>query len=296
MNSICYILQVFQPSKEENKSDLRANPQSIKTDVQQNKNLNKNVLMKRTAPEAARSAFMCFSLHRKKNRKENDPNMEAENVFAYFSNEWKKMSNQERSSWEEEARKDKLRFAKEKANLSGGWDITKRRAKKNPLAPKRPMSAFLKFSKTRRKIVKEENPHICNTDVSRLLGEMWRNADPSERHPYIEEEARERIIYKAKIAKFRSEQAKREAFRTKINPEDYSFPVKNVEIDSRQQYQYDNEYRSIPPPFNGERMYDRSNSFVPEMQDPVQTQTYHYTHPVSSSPYSPQSQRGVYFI
>ena len=51
-----------------------------------------------------------------------------------------------------------------------------------------------------------------NTDVSRLLGEMWRNAPTAERSKYIEEEAKERKIYKEKIAQWKKEQARREAF------------------------------------------------------------------------------------
>jgi HMG (high mobility group) box len=49
---------------------------------------------------------------------------------------------------------------------------------------------------------------FSNTDVSRLLGEMWRNASAAERAPYIEDEERERAAYKEDIRRFREEQAK----------------------------------------------------------------------------------------
>lgn len=52
---------------------------------------------------------------------------------------------------------------------------------------------------------------MSNTDVSRLLGEMWRNASPRERAPYVEQEKRERAIYKKDIAMFRADQAKQDA-------------------------------------------------------------------------------------
>lgn len=89
--------------------------------------------------------------------------------------------------------------------------IPKRRAKKHPLAPKRPMSAFLKFSKIQRPIVKKDNPDMGNTDVSRLLGELWRNLSPREKAPYREQELRERNIYKENIKKFRDDQARQDA-------------------------------------------------------------------------------------
>jgi hypothetical protein len=73
------------------------------------------------------------------------------------------------------------------------------------------MSAFLKYSQTRRNVVKEENPDMANTDVSRLLGEMWRNASSRERAPYVEQEKRERDIYNKTIARWRTEQARLDA-------------------------------------------------------------------------------------
>ena len=69
--------------------------------------------------------------------------------------------------------------------------LPKRRAKKHPLAPKRPMSAFLKFSLNTRKSVKASHPDMNNTDISRLLGEMWRNAQEDEKKPYVEAELKE---------------------------------------------------------------------------------------------------------
>lgn len=103
------------------------------------------------------------------------------------------------------------RFVREKAEYKGPWVVPKRRAKKHPLAPKRPMSAFLKYSQKRRSAVKEQNPDMSNTDVSRLLGEMWRNASSEERAPYVEQEELERAQYKAEIKKWRQEQAKADA-------------------------------------------------------------------------------------
>ena len=51
-------------------------------------------------------------------------------------------------------------FVREKEQYKGEWSIPKRRAKKHPGAPKRPMSAFLKYSQSRRGKVKEDNPDM----------------------------------------------------------------------------------------------------------------------------------------
>lgn len=53
-----------------------------------------------------------------------------------------------------------IRFVREKEQFKGEWVVPKRRAKKHPLAPKRPMSAFLKYSQSRRGKVKKDNPDM----------------------------------------------------------------------------------------------------------------------------------------
>ena len=50
------------------------------------------------------------------------------------------------------------------------------------------MSAFLKYSKNNRKRLIRDNPALSNTDISKLLGAMWRNAPPEEKDTYRKEE------------------------------------------------------------------------------------------------------------
>lgn len=124
---------------------------------------------------------------------------------------WKNLSSQERTHWDEIARKDKERYLEEKAKYSGPWQVPYQRQKKNPAAPKRPMSAFLFFSLGLRSKLKEENPDMKNTDISRLLGEMWRNLPPEEREPHVQKEKSEREKYKIAMAAWKSENEAKEA-------------------------------------------------------------------------------------
>ena len=155
---------------------------------------------------------MCFKDNKKKEvMKKEGIAKDNDDLLKIFATAWKILSDKDRAYWDEEARNDKVRFVQEKAVYKGTWNTPKRRAKKHPGAPKRPMSAFLKFSKGRRKTVKEENPDVCNTDVSRLLGEMWRNASEAEKAPYVEAEIEERNKYKDVMQKWKDEQAQLDA-------------------------------------------------------------------------------------
>ncbi|EJK52170.1 hypothetical protein THAOC_28594 [Thalassiosira oceanica] len=115
---------------------------------------------------------------------------------------WRNLSQNERSRWEGAARDDKKRFTREKKRQKPV--ARKVRAKKNPLAPKRPMSAFLMYAQRQRKIVQGDNPDLSNADVSRLLGEHWRNAKIEQKRPFLEREKAERKIYKAKTEAFKN--------------------------------------------------------------------------------------------
>lgn len=95
------------------------------------------------------------------------------------------------------------RYLRERENSKETTVAPKRRAKKDPNAPRRPMSAFLAFSQARRSEVKNKNPTLKNTDVSRLLGSIWRTAPLSEKTRFREAEKLEREKYNEKMRIFR---------------------------------------------------------------------------------------------
>ena len=57
---------------------------------------------------------------------------------------------------------------------SGGGRKKKQRAKKDPNAPKKPLSAYMLWLQDNRAAIKEEYPGISMTDVSKKAGEKWK--------------------------------------------------------------------------------------------------------------------------
>ncbi len=112
-------------------------------------------------------------------------------------------------------------------------------------APRRPMSAFLFYSLGKRQQIKTDNPEMKNTEVSRVLGEMWRSLSDEERLPFVEREKEEREKYKLAIAEWRQEmEAKKEAQRGfPPNPACIIVPQEN-------HARYPDPYvaRAVPPP------------------------------------------------
>lgn len=125
-------------------------------------------------------------------------------VAKMVSRAWKAMDENEREKWEEMARRDKARFLLEKQMYKGPWKIPiSAKGNRDPNAPKRPMSAFLSYSNKKRGAMKRLHPNISNSDISRLLSKMWKEAPQEERKTYIETEFKLRQAYKKKMAEFK---------------------------------------------------------------------------------------------
>ena len=131
-------------------------------------------------------------------------------VAKLISIEWRNLTPEQRDPFEKMARLDKERFEVEKSMYTGPWKIpAKKRSQKDPAAPKRPMSSFLSFSNAKRADLKRKNPGMTNTEASKVLAILWREAPDEEKREHIEGEAKLREIYKVKIAAWR-ERTKRE--------------------------------------------------------------------------------------
>eukprot|EP00978_Attheya_sp_CCMP212_P022381 scaffold66710_cov47-Attheya_sp.AAC.6 len=153
------------------------------------------------APKRFKSAYMFFStaMHPEirtslgsKGAKEKTPV-----IAKLVSIEWKGLNEEERARWEEMARLDKERFEREKSTYNGPWKVPMR--KKDASTPKRPMSAFLDFSNENRKLVQLSNPHLKGGVTSKILANMWREAQADER-AFFKFRERERMeTYKAKM-------------------------------------------------------------------------------------------------
>ena len=120
------------------------------------------------------------------------------------SQAWKKLPVDEREQWEEMARQDKARYEMEKSMYTGPWKVpATKRVSKDPKAPKRPMSAFLSFSNSKRAYVKNKHKDAKNAEVSRILAQMWKDADAETKKVFIDEEFALRQQYKIRMTEWK---------------------------------------------------------------------------------------------
>lgn len=163
------------------------------------------------APKRFKSPYIHFSMSRIDDyRQKLGGNVKITTISKAIGEEWKKLPTEERKKWQDIAQKDKVRFEAEKQLYTGPWKIPSKRTKKDPRAPKRPCSAFLFFSQSERHKIKEQNPELQNTQISSLLGKVWKSLSEEERRPHVEREQREREQYHKDMAVWKKEREKEE--------------------------------------------------------------------------------------
>jgi len=81
------------------------------------------------------------------------------------------------------------------------------------------MSAFLFYSIGKRQKIKQENPEMKNTDVSRILGQMWRSLSAEERQPFVDRERSEREKYKIALSEWKEKDEARKSMERKRQAE-----------------------------------------------------------------------------
>ncbi len=78
-------------------------------------------------------------------------------------------------------------------------DLYKERTKN---FPKKPMCAFLHFLEDQRKQFQTDNPHLNNSQLSKLIGLKWNNMSDEDRKQYEDLRERDKERYDTQMKEF----------------------------------------------------------------------------------------------
>jgi hypothetical protein len=73
---------------------------------------------------------------------------------------------------------------------------------KDENAPKRPKSGYLFFAEKKRPEIKEENPDLKMTEISKVIGERWKEASPESKAKYAKKAEKDKERYKQEMEEY----------------------------------------------------------------------------------------------
>jgi len=148
------------------------------------------------APKKPLSAYFLFSQEERLKVKANNPDYSITEVAKELGKRWATLNPDIKSSYEQRYQDARRLYEQELNNY-------KPKKKKDPNAPKQPLSAYFIFSTEERLKVKESNPHYSICEVAKELGRRWAEMDPQVKQRYQARAEEERQKYDNDMANYR---------------------------------------------------------------------------------------------
>lgn len=158
-------------------------------------------------PKRAMSAFFCYSQAERANVKVTHPEASFGDVARILSAQYKALTEKEMKRWVKKAEQDKVRYQEEMKHYVPMDDPTggkRKKAKKDPNAPKRNMSAYFLFSVHIRPTVKIENPEAAFGDIARIISAQYKTLDAEERKNWDAKAALDKARYQREMEAYRA--------------------------------------------------------------------------------------------
>lgn len=109
---------------------------------------------------------------------------------------------------------------------------------------KRPMNAFMLWSKQKRREISKNDPTLHNAQISKLLGEEWKVLSRKDKLPFVEESQKLMVQHKIEHPNYRYRPRQNKLGKLKVYPS-YSQPVL---VNNKPDYRYESKYPYSYPP------------------------------------------------
>ena len=141
---------------------------------------------KSNSPKRARSSYIFFC---KENREEvSGLGLKNTEILTKLGEMWKGLSDKKKKKYIKMADDDKERYEEEmKLYVPSEGEEKKKKSKKS--VTKRSPSAYMLFCKDHREKVKTDKPDMKFGDITKTLGEMWRNLTDKKKNKYVDKAA-----------------------------------------------------------------------------------------------------------
>jgi len=149
------------------------------------------------APKKPLSAYFLFSQEERLKVKSENPDLSITEVAKELGKRWATLDPALKAQYEQRYQEARKLYEAEMSHYKP------QKKKKDPNAPKQPLSAYFIFSTEERLKVKEINPNFSICDIAKELGRRWADMDPALKQQYQARAEEERQKYDNDMATYR---------------------------------------------------------------------------------------------
>lgn len=152
------------------------------------------------APKRPSTAYILFMKDNRDRIKAAHPGIAFGDIAKVGAEEWRNAKPAIKQKYEASAEKDRVRYANEmKTYVPDPADKKARKKKKDPNAPKRPMSAYMWYVKDNQDSYRKGHPSLGMTEVMRQLGAQWKALPDNKKKPYQDKYLKDKVRYENEI-------------------------------------------------------------------------------------------------
>jgi len=154
-------------------------------------------------PKRPMSSYMLFANDIRAKLKSENPDAPITEIAKLTGAAWKECDEATKKKFEKKHKAAMAKYNEEIADLPAEAKKAGSKRKKDPNAPKRPMSGYMLFCNANRKSVQKKNPSLKMTELSGVLGKMWKSASASEKKSFQAEAAKAKKKYDVALRKYK---------------------------------------------------------------------------------------------
>jgi upstream-binding transcription factor len=170
------------------------------------------------APKGAKNAFIFFCNDKREEIKKENPEMKSNEITKKLGEMWKDVDEDDKNSYQQMAKDDKERYAKEMENYEpkeGFKNPKEKKSKKvKSTAPKRAKNAYIFFCQENRQKVMEEKK-LNNSEIMTVMGEMWKKMTDKKKKPYVDMAEKDKARYVEEMKNYVPTEEEKQAKKSK---------------------------------------------------------------------------------
>jgi len=161
-------------------------------------------------PKGVKSAYIFFSEHEKKEAERHGRALLFTEHSKLCGAKWKDLNDDEKAPFHKLAEKDRKRYEKEMEDYNPPSDSDsederpkkKKKKQKDPLAPKKNVTAYFHFAAEKRPGIKAKTPDISVTEVAKEIGKLWRELTADEKIPFEQKAQEDKVRYQKEFEEY----------------------------------------------------------------------------------------------